>query len=100
MAGWKSYKQETLGMAEKDRQLTPLERFDLFIEFQKKAEPYRRAEEERITKHAPDCYGTYRQCISCGCDRRGIYYGRGPVACVSHRNNKRLIEELRNRDIK
>ncbi len=57
------------------------EKFERFVEFQERAKPWRDAEQEMIRNHAPDCYGIFGSCISCGCNR--------PMhrACVSHHGN-------------
>ena len=44
----------------------------------------RQSERDMINNHAPDCYAPKGECISCGCNRHGLYdYQAGP--CVSHR---------------
>ncbi|MDP2622274.1 MAG: hypothetical protein Q8Q29_00550 [Actinomycetota bacterium] len=75
------------------------EKFDRFLRFEEEMRPRREAEAQRIAEHAPRCYGTYGQCISCGCSRSNLN------ACVSHHNtiayqadvSKRLIEVMESR---
>ena len=56
------------------------------------------AEQERIQKHASDCFAPYK-CQSCGCDKRGVYGDKGPRACVSHAGNPAHMAALKQREL-
>lgn len=51
-----------------------------------------RTEYEMLSRHDPECFGSYRACISCGCDRRGDY--GEPKPCVSHVGSPRHLAYL------